>query len=127
MAVAVRVLVALSVIAQVAAVAAARHADAAYRDGRYEELSRTSLVSLAALAVLALVGLTTSAVSAFWLWEERGRWAWLCWAAGPLCLAAQGFAFFGQRTVVYLVLLVLHVVSGLALAAAFRPPAARSS
>lgn len=115
MAVAVRVLLALSVIAQVCAAAAIRHRTDVYQTGKYAEFNRAGLLALAAVAVLLLVAFTLTGVSAMWLWDEGGGWGWPCWAAGLLCLVAQCFALESQRTVVYLVLAVAHVVFGLVL------------
>jgi 4-amino-4-deoxy-L-arabinose transferase-like glycosyltransferase len=113
----IRVLVALSVIAQVVGVAAIRNADQVYRASRYHDLRHAGLLVLAALAALALVGLTVVIVAAIHLWEVGGGWRWGFLAGSLLCLVAQLFALHSERTVVYLVLVGVYVVVGLALSA----------
>lgn len=114
MVVTVRVLIGVTVIAQLVTMAAILHARRMFEASVYGD-ERASLLALAALAVLVLVWMTTTIVAAIHVWEVGGTLRWTCWAAGLLCLVAQGYALIGSHLVGYLVVVGLYAVAGLAL------------
>jgi hypothetical protein len=116
----IRVLVGVSVIAQLVAVVALLQARRAFEVSVYGDRN-ASLFMMVALALLWLVGMTAVIVAAIHLWEVGGGWRWAWWAGGLLCVVAQGHALVGSHRVEYLVAAGLHVVAGLALAVSLGP------
>jgi hypothetical protein len=112
----VRVLVGLSVVAQVGALVAIRH----YLDVRavsvYVELQSAGLIALAAVAALVMAGFLVFSLSVAWLREDGRRQDWGLLAVNLVCLLTQVASFVGHHMVGYLVSGGLHVVSGLLLA-----------